>query len=601
MSTARVKNSLEVIRRIYRVVRGYGRRALVYTLGFIVLQAFVQLAGVASIGPFVAAALDPEFIRTNCRDFGLREVASWSDGNLVLLFGMILIGINLVSCVINIAAIQQRASYSNAVGFFLRIQIVGTLLATPYERFIQRNPSILFNTLQASTERFANVVLLEVLELFSRALLIVCLVGAMLVVSPLITFAGGLVIGASYGFIYWFLESRCAVIRDETLATGRGTMKTAQELVSGLKPIRASNAEVAFAAAYLSLAQRRAKSFASIPLYQQAPKHIVEFVSLVTVVAVFSFLAASSSDFASFLPKIGVLSFAIYKLLPQVQMAYVSATSISTALNALDEVEEELQLAPEKKIEIPALAQLNGVHVPPLSFRKTITLDDIHYQYPNTASEALHVSSLEIRHGSSIGICGPSGSGKSTLVDVLLGLLEPKLGRILIDGVPLTSQTLASWRATIGYVPQDIFLLDDTMARNVSFFYGDGAVDLDRVRWACRLAQLEELISSLPQGLETPLGDRGVRLSGGQRQRVALARAIYRRPQLLVLDEATSALDSETEAAFIRALGDLHGQITMVMIAHRLNTLEICDEIYRLADGQVTAVPSCEPTRSKQR
>jgi ATP-binding cassette subfamily C protein len=210
---------------------------------------------------------------------------------------------------------------------------------------------------------------------------------------------------------------------------------------------------------------------------------------------------------------------------------------------------------------------------------------EVSFRYPSTSRPALDGLSLTIAKNASLAVVGPTGSGKSTFVDLLLGLYQPTAGEILIDGRPLTPALVPSWQASIGYVPQDIFLIDDTIARNIAFGVPDNEIDDARLREACAMAQLLDFIEAqLPDGLDTNVGERGVRLSGGQRQRIGLARALYHRPSLLILDEATSALDVATEAKLLEALRSLAGKLTMVVAAHRLSAVENCDQLVNLTE-----------------
>jgi ABC-type multidrug transport system fused ATPase/permease subunit len=222
----------------------------------------------------------------------------------------------------------------------------------------------------------------------------------------------------------------------------------------------------------------------------------------------------------------------------------------------------------------------------PMAFRTGISLENVSYRYPTGHADALSDVSLTMPHGSSVGLVGGSGAGKSTLVDIILGLLDPSSGRVTVDGVDIGSN-VRGWQDQVGYVPQSIFLCDDTLRRNVAFGIPDGRVDEAAVRRALRAAQLEDFVAALPQGLDTTVGERGMKLSGGQRQRIGIARALYHDPQVLVLDEATSALDTETEKGVMEAVNALHGAKTLIIIAHRLTTVANCDLLYKLENGRV--------------
>jgi ATP-binding cassette subfamily C protein len=301
-------------------------------------------------------------------------------------------------------------------------------------------------------------------------------------------------------------------------------------------------------------------------------------------------LAVKGRDFSDILPNLGVMALAGYRLLPSLQLLYSQLTQVSSMRHAVDEVYDEF-VAAETDRSIPAAIGSDVlVRAKPFAWNETIILREVSFRYPRASRLVLDGLSLTIAKNSSLGVIGPTGSGKSTLVDLLLGLYQPTAGEILIDGRPLVPALIRDWQATIGYVPQDIFLIDDTIARNVAFGLPDDEIDPERLREACAMAQiLDFLETELPAGFDTIVGERGIRLSGGQRQRIGLARALYHRPSLLILDEATSALDMATEAKLLDALRSLAGKLTMVVAAHRLSTVTGCDQLIDLHETGVFA------------
>jgi ABC-type multidrug transport system fused ATPase/permease subunit len=287
------------------------------------------------------------------------------------------------------------------------------------------------------------------------------------------------------------------------------------------------------------------------------------------------------------------MALAGYRLLPSLQLLYAQLTQISSMRHAVDEVYDEFVAAETDKSVPPAISYEVLAPAQPLPWNDTITLREITFRYPGAAGTALEGLSLIIAKNSSLGVIGPTGSGKSTLIDLLLGLYQPTAGEILIDGRLLTPALVPSWQSSIGYVPQDIFLIDDTIARNIAFGCQDNEIDRTLLREACVTAQLLDFIEAeLPRGFDTNVGERGIRLSGGQRQRIGLARALYHRPSLLILDEATSALDMATEAKLLQALRSLTGKLTMVVAAHRVSAVANCDQLVDLG----TEIPAVAVT-----
>jgi ATP-binding cassette subfamily C protein len=316
-----------------------------------------------------------------------------------------------------------------------------------------------------------------------------------------------------------------------------------------------------------------------IPIYSGGPRYLIEPIAFGGLVAIVIVLALQGRPFSDILPNLSVMALAAYRLLPTLQLLFSQLVTVSANSYTLGQLENEmLQIEAETEVVIDP----NG-SPEKLSFDKEIRLENLAFRYAEGVAPILKDFSLTIGKNESIGIAGPSGSGKSTLVDLILGLHMPECGEILIDGVPLTLTTMPCWRQMIGYVPQDIYLLDETIAENIAFGVPLGEIDQTALRSAAKGAQILDFIEKeLPHSFQTTVGERGVRLSGGQRQRIGLARALYHKPQILILDEATSALDHQTELAVMETIHRLQGSLTMITIAHRLSTLDRCNRVINL-------------------
>jgi ABC-type multidrug transport system fused ATPase/permease subunit len=293
------------------------------------------------------------------------------------------------------------------------------------------------------------------------------------------------------------------------------------------------------------------------------------------------YLMAQSGSFASALPIIALYAFAGYRLIPALQLTYAAFTSLRFSSPALEALHKDLMsLQPAGP----------NTQQPAMPLTQAITLNNIVYRYPNAASPALKGISLSIPAKSTVGLVGATGSGKTTTVDLILGLLDAQEGTLAIDGQPITDHNKRAWQRAIGYVPQQIYLADDTVAANIAFGIEPEQINQTAVERASKIANLHEFVANdLPQGYATTVGERGVRLSGGQRQRIGIARALYHNPQVLILDEATSALDNLTEQAVMEAVHNLGHEITIILIAHRLSTVKDCDQIFLLEKGELKA------------
>ena len=340
--------------------------------------------------------------------------------------------------------------------------------------------------------------------------------------------------------------------------------------------------EQAYVQLFAKPAEINAKVQATAQAIAQIPRYVLEAIAFGGMLLVTLYLMAKSGSFASAIPVIALYAFAGYRLLPALQQVYHAFTQLRFISPALDTLFQELEGL--SSCESPAWSEYySAVH-------SGYQAPKVNYRYPNASEPALKGVNIEIPANSKVGFVGATGSGKTTAVDVILGLLEPQRGQLTVDGEPITSSNRPSWRRAIGYVPQQIYLADNSVAANIAFGVDAKDVDQQAVERAAKIANLHEfVVNNLPQSYATTVGELGTRLSGGQRQRIGIARALYHNPQLLVLDEATSALDNLTEQAVIEAVNNLSNKITIIMIAHRLSTVRQCDQIYLLDRGEVKA------------
>lgn len=328
------------------------------------------------------------------------------------------------------------------------------------------------------------------------------------------------------------------------------------------------------------------------------PRLLIEMISVCSVLTMIVIMILQGKAIETLIPTLGAFALAAVKLLPSANRIVVALNDIAYKEPALNKLLENLELL---ECNVPEEGSLLKPSEQKCKVEHQIELKGITYSYPNSDKIVLQNADMMIPVGKSVGIMGTSGAGKTTAVDILLGLLQPQKGQVLVDGVDI-QKNYAGWLSHIGYIPQMIFLLDDTIRANVAFGIPEEEIDDQKVRRALEEAQLGEFVRDLPQGLNTQIGERGVRLSGGQRQRIGIARALYPDPNVLIFDEATSALDNETEAALMESINSLHGRKTMVIIAHRLQTIQGCDLVYRIEDGKiVNLVKQNEDKKTKSR
>src|SRR6476620_403103 len=575
----------ELLRRVLFLARPYGRAKLAGVFSLALVQAVFQVIGATSIFPFLAIAADPERIRRS--HFGTRFLEllpAMENRQLLLVAGIIAIFALVLSNAVNLLSEYARTRYAQNFAHWLRVRLLRRMASQPYSYFLQRNSGELLKKIFTDVINYTVGVLLPLLDTIARALTAVLLLATLFWVQPVIALSAALGLGGFYVITFRLFARKRREVDENLRIHSTGFYQEAHQMLGGIKPVKVHRAEEHFLARFAGHSAIIAKMNARVSIFNSA-RYLVEPLAFGGLVVSVLLLAARVRDFSDILPNLGVMALAGYRLLPSLQLLYSQLTQVSSMRHAVDEVYDEFVEAETDGSVSPAISGDDLARARPFRWNDSIALREISFRYPGASRPVLEALSLTIPKNTSLGIIGPTGSGKSTLVDLLLGLYQPTAGEILIDTRLLTLALVPSWQASIGYVPQDIFLIDDTIARNIAFGLADEKIDRARLREACAMAQILEFIEiELPGGFDTIVGERGVRLSGGQRQRIGLARALYHRPSLLILDEATSALDVVTEAKLLKALRSLAGKLTMIVAAHRLSALENCDQLVNLSE-----------------
>jgi ATP-binding cassette subfamily C protein len=575
-----LKSFLKLLSRCYSLALPYGRLKLFAVLGLILFNGILQLVGVTSIFPFFALAADPDRLRNS--KFGtwfLNFLPQMDNNHLLVVAGSFSILMLLVASISSITSEVIRIRYAYGFCHWLRQRLFRSYTSRPYEYFLSRNSAELTQRMQ-DVMTFIQNVLLPIGEIITRVVMVILLVGTVFLVQPWVAIGAIILLGGFYLGVFVWLRPKTKWIGDAFQVHNVGFWKNTNQLLHGIKTITVHDKSRFFMKNALDHSFSIGLAQSKIPVYSNGPRYLIEPIALGGLVSIVIFLAYQGRPFSDILPNLSVIALASYKLLPTLQLLYSQLVTLSASSYTLVQLEEEmLQIESETVEEIESVPHKSTLD---LTFNSEIKLHSLAFSYSESAAPILKDFSLTIRKNESIGIAGPSGSGKSTLVDLILGLHTPQSGAITIDGVPLSASNMTLWRRMIGYVPQDIYLIDDAISANIAFGIPTTEIDMIKLRQAAEGARILEFIESLPQGFSTMVGERGVRLSGGQRQRIGLARALYHKPQILILDEATSALDHITEEAVMGTIYRLQGSLTIITIAHRLTTLEKCDKIFRL-------------------
>lgn len=471
--------------------------------------------------------------------------------------------------------LQNRLAYET--GAHLARRLLRGYLAMPYPIYLSRNSAELIRNAHESTVMLASMVLFPGVVLAAEIFVTLTLCVVLLLSAPLVALLSFVVLGALVAVLLRFVQPRLLGLGRQVQDHTAESLKSLQQSLLGLRDIRVLGRESFFEEKFQEIRLRLASAYAVRGVLIDLPRVSLE-TSVLLITLVFLVMQLGDGDAGQGITVLALFGYAAFRILPSVNRIVNNLQSLRFATPLIDSLHADVLAADAIS---PELRPSEDLH-----FERSIELKNVSFRYPESSRIALAEVTLSIRRGESLGIVGRTGSGKSTLLDLILGLLEPSSGEILIDDEPLTGRTRA-WHRHVGVVPQTIFLLDDTIRNNIALGRAQADVDDEGILEAIRIAQLEELLTTLPEGLDAVVGERGVKLSGGQRQRLAIARAMYQQPQVLVLDEGTSALDSSTEADLIDALPRLAAHLTVISVAHRITTIANCDRVVVLKDGEV--------------
>lgn len=559
------------------------RRHFALLIVMMMVMGVMDLAGVASILPFLAVLGSPEIIENRAVLGWLYEALGFQSSYAFLQFlGLAVFVMVMSSIAVKAFTFYLVTRFSRGVATSLGIRLLRQYLARPFEWFLGQHSADLGKSVLSEVNQVVTGSITPAIRAIANLIVLLFLVGFLLALEPIGAIVVGILLGACFGLIYRYLRNYLLEIGRDRAAATRERYKITTEAMGGIKEVKILGIEDVYVNRFLDPSWRLARHQAAVSLLGEMPRYVLEALAFGSMLLFILFLLwTRDGGIAAVLPVLGAFAFAGLKLMPTVQVLFSDVAQIRFGEPALDALYKDLSVT----LPRPPRRRPDGER--PVRLRRELRLDDVIYRYPGAARAALDGLTLSIPAGTSAGFVGPTGAGKTTAIDVILGLLEPAAGTLSIDGVPITAENRAHWQTEIGYVPQSIFLSDDTVAANIAFGESDAAIDREAVIRAARLAHLDEFVESLPQGYDTVIGERGMRFSGGQRQRIGIARALYRNPDIVVFDEATSALDTVTERAVMDAIRTLQGQKTVIMIAHRLSTVSHCDNIFFLKDGRL--------------
>lgn len=576
---------MDIIKKL-RYVLDRKQKIHICFLGIMIfIGGLLETLSVSAMLPVVWVIIDVEAAQENRYFRWAMEFLHVEDAqSFIVVLLMLLIAVYVAKSAFLLLLVNEQSRFIAFNRNRLISRVLREFLNRPYEFYLDADIPTVFRLTDSDIPNVFQI-LMALISLVSESVVLVLLGSVLLITDWRLALFLIAVFGVITVIMLKVLKPRVSALGAKNLAIQSRIAKWRIQAIYGIKDVKVLHRESFFADNYESSGKVGAGYSRRYSVLNNVPRLLIETLFMVSLLSYLIFYIRSGNDITKMVSMLAVFAAAAMRLMPCVNRINTYLTDISYFKPCLDYVYENMN--------INEISRRNNQTLLPADKSKTmrlkdkIELKDIVYAYPNSEKLIFDHADMVVPYGKSVGIMGPSGAGKSTIVDVLLGLLKVRSGRILCDGVDIFDNYPA-WLSQIGYIPQSIYLVDEPVRNNIAFGIAEDEIDDARIWEALEEAQLKEFIKSLPEGLDTAIGDRGVRISGGQRQRLGIARALYHNPEILVFDEATSALDNETEAAVMEAINSFHGRKTMIIIAHRLNTIEKCDIIYKVDEGKIT-------------
>ena len=579
---------VKIFKKMNKLLDARQKRIMVVIVFLMLIGGVLESLSISVVIPVVSVLLDPKAVETNellaaiYNGLHLQNVTQFTVVMLVALIGAFILK-NLFLFLQNV--VQLRFVYTNQFATSRRMMI--NFMKRPYEYYLNADTAVIQRNITSDVNNMYGLIL-SVLQLISEGVVFACLVAVLLIVDAKMIMTIAVLLIAVLFLIKVVLKPIMVKAGQENQDYYSGLYKWIEQSVMGIKEIKIANKEQYFINEYAKCGFGYVNAVQKYNLFNSTPRLLIETVCIAGLVLYMMIVMLQGATVTEMIPQLTTFGMAAMRLIPSANRINNYLTSISYFepffMGVSDHLQEEIH---DESMVYDVEAYDHKKIVEKLDIKDKIKLEDITYKYPNSEQLIFDHADMEIPIGSAVGIVGSSGSGKTTVVDILLGLLELQTGTIYADGVNV-KEHYEEWLKNIGYIPQTIFMIDSTIRKNVAFGIADEDIDDERVWAVLKEAQLDEFVKSLPEGLDTGIGERGIRLSGGQRQRIGIARALFEDPEVLVLDEATSALDNDTEAAIMESINRLHGKKTLIIIAHRLQTIEKCDIVYRVENGKVS-------------
>jgi ATP-binding cassette, subfamily B, bacterial PglK len=607
--------------RLFQLQSKADRRVGFRLLVLVTLMGFLEAAGIASIMPFLAIIGNPDIVSQNQL---LNSLYSYLNNNFywvesvdrfLIVLGFFSFVFILTITFLRIYTLFKMNKYIEISRHNLSKSILKNYLDQSYEFFLDRHSAELSKNMLSEVDQVIIEVLRPVIQMISYIFVLIAIITLLLLNNPLLAVISISVMLILYMTVYYSLRKKLSFYGDLTVESNKHRFKSAIEAIGGIKSIKLSGVEKLYLDSFGISSSDFTRATYHYQIYNQTPKHLLEAVAfggiiLLSIIFMWSDTGLNKGELGQVLPLLGLYAFATYRAQPALSAIYGGITGLRYGAAAVSNLYFELYN--NKSLNLQATKHsikenfdIGGIKYKHFPVKSNFSLDNriepintiqlsrLSYKFPNAKKSTIQNINLSIEVGSCIGIIGGSGAGKTTLVDIILGLLKPEKGFIIVDDIKINKNNNLAWQKCLGYVPQEMFLIDATIMENIAFGVPKKLIDKEKVISSARMAHIHDFINNdLPEGYLTEVGERGVRISGGQRQRISIARALYNDPSLLIFDEATSALDPVTEKSVIKTIQSLSGRQTVIIVAHKLTAVKDCDSIILLDKGEIKDIGS---------
>jgi ABC-type multidrug transport system fused ATPase/permease subunit len=576
---------MQTFKKLLYLLSAHERKRAGLLFLMILVMAILDMLGVASILPFIAVLTNPNLVDTsiilNTMFKSLYIFGVKNNEQFIFFLGVIVFLLLITSLIFKTLTTYLQIQFVQMREYTIGKRLVERYLHQPYSWFLSQHSADLGKNILSEVNQVIGNGIGPLIELIAKSVVAIMLIILLIIVDPILTLIISLLLILSYSLTFYFVRNYLNRIGEDRLKNNNLRFLAVNETFGAIKQIKLGGLEKNYIKMFSNSARTFARTQTLSQTISQLPRFILEAISFGGILLIILYIISKTGTFNNALPIISLYVFAGYRLMPALQQIYGSVTSLKFVGPGLNKIYDELT-------NLEPLVENQDQVREVLSLSNSIALNSIYYNYPNSSRIVLKDISLFISSKSTVGLMGPTGCGKTTTIDIILGLLESQKGTLEVDGKVITKKNIRSWQRLIGYVPQHIYFSDDTVAANIAFGVEFKDINQNSVEKVARIACIHDfVVNELPKQYQTTIGERGIRLSGGQCQRIGIARALYHNPELLILDEATSALDYETEKAIIDAISNLRKKITIIIIAHRLNTLKICDKIFVLDKGEL--------------